>query len=112
MSNFWGSVYLQIDGGITDVNSPYLIDKKSGTFNFQVCSINGNDFGEIESAFNKALDTKGKTAGIIVKTVTGLGPSFMKNDVSWHRTAPNDKQYEQKMEGLDKEDTFGLVEVN
>ena len=36
----------------------------------------------------------------------------MKNDVSWHRTAPNDKQYEQKMEGLDKEDTFGLVEVN
>ena len=36
----------------------------------------------------------------------------MKNDVSWHKTAPNDKQYEQDMEDLDKEDTFALVEVN
>ncbi len=36
----------------------------------------------------------------------------MKNDVSWHRTAPNNKQYEQNMVGLDKEDTYVLVEVN
>ena len=34
---------LQIDGAITDVNSPYPIDKKFEAFNFHVINIDGND---------------------------------------------------------------------
>ena len=45
---------LQIDGKITDVNSPYPIDKKFEAFNFHVINIDVNDFDQIEAAFKEA----------------------------------------------------------
>lgn len=51
---------LQIDGEISSVNSPYPIDKKLDAFNFNVISIDGNDFDEIDVAFKKARETKGR----------------------------------------------------
>ena len=42
---------LQIDGAITEVNSPYPIDKKFEAFNFNVINIDGNDFDQIDAAF-------------------------------------------------------------
>ena len=42
---------LQIDGAITEVNSPYPIDKKFEAFNFHVINIDGNDFDQIEPPF-------------------------------------------------------------
>ena len=45
---------LQIDGAITEVNSPYPIDKKFEAFNFHVINIDGNDFDQIDAAFKEA----------------------------------------------------------
>ena len=59
---------LQIDGKITDVNSPYPIDKKFEAFNFHVINIDGNDFDQIEAAFKEARKTKGMPTAIIAKT--------------------------------------------
>ena len=42
---------LQIDGAITEVNSPYPIDKKFEAFNFHVINIDGNDFDQIDASF-------------------------------------------------------------
>ena len=39
---------------------------------------------------------------IIMKTVKGKGVSFMENQVGWHGKAPNDEQYAQAMEELEK----------
>ena len=50
---------LQIDGKITDVNSPYPIDKKFEAFNFHVINIDGNDFDQIEAAFKEARKRQG-----------------------------------------------------
>ena len=47
-----------IDGKITDVNSPYPIDKKFEAFNFHVINIDGNDFDQMEAAFKEARKTK------------------------------------------------------
>ena len=93
---------LQIDGRIEDVNSPYPIDKKFEAFNFHVINIDGNDFDQIEAAFKEARETKGMPTAIIAKTIKGKGVSFMEDQAGWHGKAPNDEQYAQAMEELEK----------
>ena len=93
---------LQIDGKITDVNSPYPIDKKFEAFNFHVINIDGNDFDQIDAAFKEAKTVKGQPTAIIAKTVKGKGVSFMENQVGWHGKAPNDEEYKIAMEELEK----------
>lgn len=93
---------LQIDGAITEVNSPYPIDKKFEAFNFHVINIDGNDFDQIEAALKEARTVKGRPTAIIAKTLKGKGVSFMENQVGWHGKAPNDEEYEIAMKDLEK----------
>ena len=93
---------LQIDGPITEVNSPYPIDKKFEAFNFHVINIDGNDFDQIDAAFKEARTVKGQPTAIIAKTVKGKGVSFMENQAGWHGKAPNDEEYKIAMEDLEK----------
>ena len=93
---------LQIDGAITEVNSPYPIDKKFEAFNFHVINIDGNDLDQIDAAFKEAKTVKGQPTAIIAKTVKGKGVSFMENQVGWHGKAPNDEEYKIAMEELEK----------
>ena len=93
---------LQIDGTVEEVCSPYPIDKKLEAFNFNVQVINGHDFDEIRKALDNAKTTKGMPTAIIMNTVKGKGVSFMENAVNWHGAAPNDEQYKQAMEDLEK----------
>ena len=44
---------------LTEVNSPYPIDKKFEAFNFHVINIDGNDFDQIDAAFKEAKTVKG-----------------------------------------------------
>lgn len=85
---------LQIDGPVSEVGGPEPLDEKFKAFGFEVVSINGNDFDEIEQALNTAKNTKGKPFAIIAKTVKGKGVSFMENQVGWHGKAPNAEEYE------------------
>lgn len=93
---------LQIDGPITEVNSPYPIDEKFKAFNFHVINIDGNDMNQIAEAMKEARETKGMPTAIIAKTVKGKGVSFMENQVGWHGKAPSDEEFEKAMEELRK----------
>ena len=94
---------LQIDGTIEDVCSPYPIDKKFEAFNFHVINVaDGNDMDQLKAAFDEAKTVKGMPTAIIMKTVKGKGVSFMENQAGWHGKAPNDEQYAQAMEDLEK----------
>ena len=93
---------LQIDGAISDVNSPYPIDKKFEAFNFHVINIDGHDFDAIRAAFKEERETKGCPTAIIAKTIKGKDVSFMENQASWHGAAPNDEQYAVAMADLEK----------
>lgn len=84
---------LQIDGACADVMSAEPIDDKMRAFGFDVVVINGNDFDELEKAFDAFHKSSGKPFGIIMKTVKGLGVSYMENAVDWHGKAPNDEEY-------------------
>ncbi len=91
---------LQIDGSIEEVNSPYPIPEKFVAFGFNTIEIDGNNFDEIEDAFNKAKETKGVPTAIIAKTVKGKGVSYMENQVNWHGAAPNEELYNQAVAEL------------
>lgn len=92
---------LQIDGAVEDVCSPYPIDEKFRAFQFHtICVEDGNDFGQLEEAFQEARQVKGMPVAIIMKTVKGKGISFMENQASWHGTAPNEEQYALAMKEL------------
>ena len=91
---------LQIDGSIDQVNSPYPIPEKFEAFGFNVITIDGHDFDQIDAAFQAAKACKGKPTAIIQKSVKGKGVSFMENQVSWHGSAPNQEQYDTAMAEL------------
>lgn len=93
---------LQIDGAIEDVCSPYPIDKKFEAFNFHVINVDAHNFDELRAAFKDARECKGMPTAIIAKSVKGKGVSFMENQASWHGSAPNDEQFKQAMEDLEK----------
>lgn len=98
---------LQIDGPIAEVAGPEPIDKKFEAFGFEVMTIDGNDFDEIEKAMGAARACKGKPFAIIAKTVKGKGVSFMEGQAGWHGKAPNGEEYEKAMQEL-KERLAGM----
>ncbi|MCL2095674.1 MAG: transketolase [Oscillospiraceae bacterium] len=91
---------LQIDGDITKVMNPTPIDEKYKAFGFNVISIDGHNFDEIDDAVNQAEECKGKPTAIICRTIKGKGVSFMENKAEWHGSAPSKEQYEQAMTEL------------
>ena len=94
---------LQIDGELSEVNSPNPLDKKFEAFNFHVITVaDGNDFDQLDAAFKEARATKGMPSCIIMKTVKGKGVSFMENKAGWHGKAPNEDEKNQALEELGK----------
>ena len=92
---------LQIDGEISEVNSPYPIDEKFKAFRFHVITIDGHDFDEIRTAFKEAREIKDRPTAIIAKTLKGKGISFMEDLAKWHGTSPNDEQLALALEELE-----------
>ena len=93
---------LQIDGPITEVCSPYPIDKKFEAFNFHVINIDAHDFDQIRAAMKEARETKGMPTCIVMHSVKGKGVSFMENQAGWHGKAPNADEYAVAMADLEK----------
>ena len=83
---------LQIDGPCSEVMSAEPIDEKVKAFGFEVITVDGNDFDELEKAFD-AFHKSNKPFAIIMKTVKGKGVSYMENQVGWHGKAPNEEEY-------------------
>ncbi len=92
---------LQIDGKCSDVMSAEPIDEKIKAFGIDCITIDGNDFDELEKAFN-AFHGSTKPFAVIMKTVKGKGVSYMENAVDWHGKAPNTEEYEIAMAELNE----------
>ena len=84
---------LQIDGPVSEVIGPAPFEPKLEAFGYNVITINGHDFDEIEAAFSAAKACLGRPTAIVAKTVKGKGVSFMENKVNWHGAAPKDPEY-------------------
>ena len=53
-------------------------------FNWHVIEIDGHNFEQIGSAFERAKETKGQPTVIIANTIKGKGVSFMEGQPAWH----------------------------
>ncbi|MGB9911953.1 MAG: transketolase, partial [Candidatus Kapaibacteriota bacterium] len=86
----------QIDGRVREVMSIYPIDRKFESFNFEVITIDGHNYNEIISAFDKFISNHknqiGKPTVIIARTKMGYPISFMTDNYEWHGIAPNEEQ--------------------
>lgn len=91
---------LQIDGPTAEVMNPTPHDEKYRAFGWNVITIDGHNFDEIDAAVKAAKTCTDKPTVIIAKTTKGKGVSYMENQVSWHGAAPNKEQYEQGMTEL------------
>ena len=85
---------LQIDGPVAEVIGPAPFESKLEAFGYNVITINGHDFNEIESALKAAKECKGRPTAIVANTTKGKGVSFMEDKVNWHGAAPKDPEYE------------------
>ena len=94
---------LQIDGPTAVVMNSAPVDEKFKAFGFEVITINGGDFDDLEKAFDffhKNIGS-GKPTAILMKTLKGQGVSYMEGQVGWHGKAPNDAEYEQGINELE-----------
>lgn len=91
---------LQIDGKLSEVNSPEPIDAKFLAFGWDCTIVDGHCFEELAKGFDYARNSTKPTV-IIAKTVKGKGVSFMENNPNWHGVAPNEEEFEQAINELE-----------
>ena len=92
--------HLQIDGTTETVMNSAPLEEKLKAFNFNVLTINGHDYDQIESAIKAFHAENDKPTCVILDTVKGTGVSFMTNSVDWHGKGPNDEEYAVAMQEL------------
>ena len=85
------------------LNLEPIVDKWR-TFGFAVAvADNGNDFGNLASAY-EAVQNSDAPRCIIARTVKGHGVSYMSNRVEWHYLPMRDDQYAQALSELGSAD--------
>ncbi len=93
---------LQITGRNKDVmNVEPLLDKFKA-FGLAVREMDGNDIASIKATLEDVPFESGKPNLVIAHTTKGKGVSFMEDSVKWHHGVPDDAQYQQAQEELDK----------
>lgn len=92
---------LQIDGANDEVMTVAPVNEKFEAFGWYVQQVNGHDFEAIKQAVENAKK-QDKPSMIIADTIKGKGVPFMENQVSWHGKAPNEEQYHQAIEAIEK----------
>ena len=92
--------HLQIDGTTETVMNSAPLEDKLRAFNFNVLTIDGHDYDQIEKAIAAFHAESEKPTCILLDTTKGKGVSFMENAVDWHGKGPNDEEYEIAMKEL------------
>jgi transketolase len=92
---------IQLSGRICDIMSLDPLAQKWQAFGWHTIAIDGHDFYQLLSAYQKASDTKDRPTVIIAHTVKGKGVSFMENNVAFHGKAPSPDEAERALKELE-----------
>lgn len=94
---------LQISGTTEDVMGHEKLEARTSSFGWYVINVNGNDYEELEKAFEEAKTVKEKPVCIIANTIKGFGGGdVMENKASWHHKIPTEEEYQVIWSNLDK----------
>ena len=75
--------------------------KKFKAFDFEVITINGHNYEEINQALQETQSPNRKPFAIIAKTFKGYGVSFLKNKDGWHGKALKKEELEKALKQLE-----------
>ena len=90
---------LQLDGTTDQIMPGLDMSKKAADFGFDTYDIDGHDMAQILDVFDRG---NGKPKFINARTVKGKGVDYMENSLDWHGNAPNEEQYKNAMEQLER----------
>src|SRR5690606_19963900 len=93
---------LQISGTTAEVCNTEPIDQKFESFGWAVKPVDGNNVGQLKTAFASLPFEEGKPNLIIAHTIKGKGVSYMENQLKWHHGVPTDAEYQQAIAELEK----------
>lgn len=93
---------IQQTGATADVMPTDPIAEKWSSFGWYVQEINGHSIAEVLRALERADEVHARPSVIIARTTKGKGVSFMEYDHNWHGTPPDDKQYKEAKDELEK----------
>lgn len=93
---------LQITGRTEDICDLEPLEDKFRAFNWHVEIVDGHDISALTGILSKIPFEKNKPNMVIANTVKGKGVSFIENNHTWHHNVPNDLQYQQAQEELDR----------
>jgi transketolase len=82
----------QIDGHVDEIMPIDPMADKLRAFGWDVVSIDGHDFTQIEKSLSDTKKTNGAPRAIVAKTIKGKGVSFMENAIAWHGRAPKKEE--------------------
>jgi transketolase len=84
--------------------SIYPLEDKFRSFNFEVVTIDGHDYEQIQRALDKIFENPGKQIASLLllcaHTRMGKGVSFMDDRFEWHGIPPNLEQAESALNEL------------
>jgi transketolase len=92
---------IQLSGWTRDIMNLEPLTQKWQAFGWHTIDIDGHDFDQILSAFQKAKEIKTKPTVIVARTVKGKGVSFMENNVAFHGKAPTPEEAEKALKELE-----------
>jgi len=93
---------VQLDGAVHDIMPFEPVLDKWRSFNWSVLEINGHDMRQVLEALDTAREIHARPTLIVAHTTKGKGVSFMENRAAWHGTPPNDAQYNQALDELQR----------
>ena len=92
---------IQLSGRTCDIMSLDPLTQKWQAFGWHTIEIDGHDFDQILSAYQKAENQKGMPTVVLARTVKGKGVSFMENNVAFHGKAPTPEEAERALKELE-----------
>jgi transketolase len=92
---------MQLSGWTRDIMNLEPFTRKWQAFGWHTIDIDGHDFDQILSAYQKAEKIKGKPTIIVARTIKGKGVSFMENNVAFHGKAPTWEEAERALKELE-----------
>ncbi|HVN55984.1 MAG TPA: transketolase [Anaerolineaceae bacterium] len=93
---------LQISGRTENVMRLEPLADKFRAFGYALKEVDGNSIPDLVQVFQTLPLAPGKPSLILAHTVKGKGISYIEDQAGWHHHVPNDEEYAQAMDELDR----------
>lgn len=85
---------LQASSFLEDIAPLGLVEEKWKAFGWDVISVDGHDFKQLQLALSPSRNTEGKPLMVVAHTIKGKGLSIVENNPEWHSRAPKEMEWQ------------------